>query len=148
MSQWVTCPAIASTKLWLFLLVQHIRVNSQGWIFFRAEYFSGLNNFLKWIFFRSDYFSGGNIFRGEYFSGVNISQFKFRIRTDYFGLVLVKSWQLWKQTPIYPSKHKRSACLAQMKEWQEVEGLLAKSVVFRVWKREGWRYLLSRVLST
>ena len=24
---------------------------------------------------------------GVYFSGVNISQFKFRIRTDYFGLV-------------------------------------------------------------
>ena len=29
-----------------------------------------------------------NIFHGEYFLGVNISQFKFRIRTDYFGLVL------------------------------------------------------------
>ena len=26
-------------------------------------------------------------FHGEYFSGVNISQFKFRICTDYFGLV-------------------------------------------------------------
>ena len=37
---------------------------------------------------RAEYFSGVNIFRNEYFLGVNISQCKFRIRTDYFGLVL------------------------------------------------------------
>ena len=36
-----------------------------------------MNIFHVWIFFIC-----------EYFSGVNISQFKFRIRTDYFGLVL------------------------------------------------------------
>ena len=35
-----------------------------------------MNTFEGWIFFIR-----------EYFSGVNISQFKFRIRTDYFGLV-------------------------------------------------------------
>ena len=29
------------------------------------------------------------IIRGEYFSWVNISQFEFRIRTDYFGLVSI-----------------------------------------------------------
>ena len=35
-----------------------------------------------------EYFHVWIFFTGEYFSGVNISQFKFRIRTDYFGLVL------------------------------------------------------------
>ena len=71
----------------------------QGWIFFRGEYFSGVNLSKGWIFFMCEYFSCVNILHvwifftveyflgGEYFSGVNISQFKFRIRTDYFGLV-------------------------------------------------------------
>ena len=72
----------------------------QGWIFFRGEYFSGMNIFQGCIFSRGEYFSEVNIFkgiiffiffRGEYFSGLDISQFKSRIRTDYFGLVIVSN---------------------------------------------------------
>ena len=40
-----------------------------GWIFFRGQYFPGVNIFQEWIFFS---FPGVNIFQGDYFSGVNI----------------------------------------------------------------------------
>ena len=74
---------------------------NQGWIFFRREYFLGMNFFQGGIFFRDEYFFGVNIarlsglgdkclgvaavnqgwiffkkwifFRGDYFSGVNIA---------------------------------------------------------------------------
>ena len=52
---------------------------------------SKVNIFKGWIFVMCEYF-----FHGEYFSGVNISQFKFRIRTDYFGLVQSIGWKLCK----------------------------------------------------
>ena len=62
-----------------------------------------------------EYFSQVNIFRGEYFSGVNISQFKFRIRTDYFGLVVF----------VFVFLHKYSCfCLCLQgggKAWQRLE---------------------------
>ena len=46
-----------------------------GWIFFRGQYFPGVNIFQEWIFFRSEYFSVFQewiFFRGDYFSGVTI----------------------------------------------------------------------------
>ena len=57
--------------------------------FFRGEYFSGVNIFHGLIFFRDEYFSGGKI-----------SQFKFRIHTDYFGLVFTKNVRKFHKTHI------------------------------------------------
>ena len=62
--------SIWSNNKWL-----HIRPskNILYWIFFRGEYFSGVNIVQGWIFFRGEYFSGVHIFqgwiffRGEYF---------------------------------------------------------------------------------
>ena len=61
---------IRSHSLWLRIRPSK---NILYWIFFRGEYFSGVNIVQGWIFFRGEYFSGVNIFqewiffRGEYF---------------------------------------------------------------------------------
>ena len=75
---------------WTFLRGEYFsRVNIfKGGTFFRGEYFSEVIISKGWIFFMCEYFSFVNIFHDKYFSGVNISQFKFRICTDYFGLVV------------------------------------------------------------
>ena len=44
----------------------------QEWIFFRGDYFSGVNIYPGWIFSVVDIFQGWIFFRGEYFSWVNI----------------------------------------------------------------------------
>ena len=60
----------------------------QGWIFFRGEYFSGVNIFQGWLFFR-----------GEYFSGVNIFQVRLVFKEEYFSRVIfVKGWTFFRYT--------------------------------------------------
>ena len=80
------------------------------WIFFKCEYFSGVNIFRsehfsgvnisqRWIFFRGEYFSrvnifkGGTFFRGEYFSEVNISKGWIFFMCEYFsGVNIFQGW--------------------------------------------------------
>ena len=71
----------------------------QGWLFFRSEYFSGVN------IFRSGYFSGVNIFqgwiffRGDYFSRVNIFQGQLVFKEKYFSRVMFfKGWTFFRYT--------------------------------------------------
>ena len=61
-----------------------------GWIFFRGQYFPGVNIFQEWIFFSFpgvNIFQGWLFFRSEYFSGVNIFRSWLRIflMDEYFS---------------------------------------------------------------
>ena len=78
----------------------------QRCIFFRDEYFSGVNIFGGWIFFRGLYFSGVNIFKGwiyfwEYFSGVTSFQGWISFRGEHFSGVNI--WVLHSLLGLVPS---------------------------------------------
>ena len=58
-----------------------------------------VNSFHVSIFFKGEYFSGVNIFRGDYFSRVNIFQGRLVFKEEYFPRVIFfKGWKFFRYT--------------------------------------------------